>query len=175
MGFKRIDDRHDWINILRTAVANADKTGIASVFNSLAWHDGEQIARRAQRFLEELVPYYLAEQGPSAATAAQRLRIDLFRESLLAYYEDKPAAIEAAGEEDAMSWIAANAPAAASANLQMMESALGTPGVSTHRAIIRLHQQVDIDTYEALQQRVLMQVWDGVQSTLAELLAAAPR
>jgi hypothetical protein len=56
-----------------------------------------------------------------------------------------------------------------------MEASLGTPGVRTHRAIIELHKHLDIRTCDALQQRVLLQVWDGVQATLAELLAAAPR
>jgi len=175
MGFKRSSDPNEWVEALRLSVANADRTGIASVFSTLAWRDGEEIARRAQRFLEEIVPYYLAEQGPSAATAAQRLRVDLFRESMLAYFEEKPAPIAASSEEDVSGWIIANAPAVASANLQTMEAALGTPGVHTHRAIIQLHKHLDIRTCDALQQRVLMQVWDGVQATLAELLAAAPR
>ncbi|MBK1704407.1 hypothetical protein [Halochromatium glycolicum] len=175
MGFKRIENTNDWAEALRLSVANADETGIASVFSSLAWRDGEQIARRAHRFLEEIAPYYLAEQGPSAATAADRLRIDLFRESMLAYFEDKPAPIDTASEDDATSWVIANAPAAASANLQTMEAAMGTPGVRTHRAIIKLHKHLDMRTCEALQQRVLMQVWEGIQATLAELLAAAPR
>jgi hypothetical protein len=175
MRFIRSTGSDDWIDALRGAVASGDDTAIASVFSALAWHDGEAIARRAQRFLEEIAPYYLAEQGPSAATAAERLRMDLFRESLLSYFEDKPAAVDDAVEAGFRDWIDANAPAVASANLQAMEAALGTPGVRTHRKIIRLHKHLDMPSCDALQKRVLKQVWDGIESTLAELLAAAPR
>ena len=165
----------NWTATLRTAVALGDEAGVASVYSALVWQDSQQIAERAQAFLEEFAPIYFADQGLEPEALAHRLRMDLFAASVLAYLEGKEADVEQAVEHDIATWIEANAPAVASANLRVMEQELGEAGAETHRDVVRLHQLVDLETYERLQQRGLEQVWSGIETALADLLAAGER
>lgn len=167
--------QRNWRATLRLAVSMGDEIGVASVFSALVWEDGRQIAERAQAFLEAFAPFYFAEEEPGIATLEQRLRMDMFRESVLAYLEGKQADVEQAIEYDIETWIEANAPAIASANLSLMERELGEPGAATHRDVVKLHQLVELETYERIQQRGLARIWADIEATLAELLAAAER
>jgi hypothetical protein len=166
------DGSTEWHDTLRNAVARSNEIGVAKVFSALAWNDGEQIALRARRFLEAFAPYYFAEEGTDAATLEQRMRTDLFCESVLAYLEGKEAEVEHAVERDIPAWIQSNAPAIASANLHIMEGAFGRRGAATHRDVVRLHQLMDLPTFERVQQRTLEQTWGGIETTLADVLVA---
>lgn len=141
----------NWTATLRSAVALGDEIGVASVFSALVWQDSQQIAERAQAFLEEFAPIYFADEGLEPAALPHRLRMDLFAASVLAYMEGKEAQVEQAVEHDIATWIEANAPAVASANLRLMEQALGEAGAGTHRDVVRLHQLIDLETYERSQ------------------------
>ena len=134
----------NWTATLRTAVALGDEAGVASVYSALVWQDSQQIAERAQAFLEEFAPIYFADKGLEPEALAHRLRMDLFAASVLAYLEGK-------------------------------EQELGEAGAETHRDVVRLHQLVDLETYERVQQRGLEQVWSGIETALADLLAAGQR
>jgi hypothetical protein len=175
MTHEQAGSQRNWRATLRLAVSMGDEIGVASVFSALVWEDAQQIAQRAQAFLDEFAPFYFAEEGPGTATLEHRLRMDLFRESVLAYLEGKEADVEQAIEHDIDTWIEANAPAMASANLSLMERELGEPGAQTHRDVVKLHQLVELETYERIQQRALERLWADIEATLAELLAAAER
>ena len=62
-----------------------------------------------------------------------------------------------------------------SANLSLMEQALGRPGVDTHRDVVRLHRLIDLETYEEVQQHYLETTWAEIERSLADVLAAAAR
>lgn len=153
----------------------ADAAGVAKVFSTLVWEDSDQIAGRAQAFLEEFGPSYFADETLRAESLEDSLRMDLFGASVLAYLESKEADVELSVEHDIATWIEANAPAVTSANLRIMESALGEDGTATHREVVKLHQLIVLETYDSFQQRVLETVWSDVEMALSDVMSAAAR
>lgn len=164
---------HDWTEALRNAVATGNEQRVASVFSTLIWHDGEQISVRASAFLKQFAPNYFAEEDLGLATLEDRMRMDIFGASVLAYLEGRGVAIELSVEHDIATWIEANAPAMVSANLALMEAQLGQPGVATHRDQVKLHQLIDLEVYEQVQQRYLEKIWSDIEIKLADVVAAA--
>lgn len=160
-----------WPERLCTAVAVGDAEGVNRVFSLLVWGDGERIRVRAMAFLEEFAPSYRAETHLEPAQRVQRLRMDCFRASVLAYLEGRAVDIDLGEEHDIPTWIEANAPAIVSANLTLMEQALGEPGTARHRNVIKLHGLIDLALYEEFQQRALERNWAEVEKALAESLA----
>ncbi|NEX16036.1 MAG: hypothetical protein C1943_05225 [Halochromatium sp.] len=169
------ENTRTWTATLREAVALGDDEGVAKVFSFLVWQNGEQITIRAEAFLEEFAPIYLAEEDLSKTMLAERLRIDMFRESVLAYLEGKEAEVDQVIERDIPAWIEANAPAVASVNLRAMEEQLGQGGLETHRNQIKMHQLFKLEIYERVLQSHLQKVWSGIELTLDEVIATAAR
>ena len=80
-------NERNWTATLRTAVALGDEAGVASVYSALVWQDSQQIAERAQAYLEEFAPSYFADEDLQPEALPHRLRMDLFAGSVLAYLE----------------------------------------------------------------------------------------
>ncbi len=70
--------QHNWTATLRAAVAMGAADGVATVFSTLLWQDGERISIRARAFLEQFAPSYFAEEDLSGAMLEDRLRMDMF-------------------------------------------------------------------------------------------------
>ncbi len=134
-----------------------------------------RFAERAQANLEPFAPSYFADEDLQPEALPHRLRMDLFAGSVLAYMECKETEVEQAVAHDIATWIEANAPAVVSANLSLMEQALGRPGVDTHRDVVKLHRLIDMETYEEVQQHYLETTWAEIERSLADVLAAAAR
>ncbi|WP_201220557.1 hypothetical protein [Halochromatium roseum] len=164
-----------WMPALRAAVATGSHERVAEVFSLLIWQDGERISVRAKTFLEQFAPSYFAEKGLTAATIEERLRMETFSASVLAYLDGRGVEIELSVERDIATWIEANAPAMVSANLKLMEQQLGPDGFAAHRDQVKLHQLISLKIYEAVQQRALEKVWADIEADLAEVMAAAAR
>lgn len=172
MNGKATQDHH-WTQALREAVATGYHERIANIFSLLIWQDGERISVRAKTFLEQFAPNYFAEEGLTAETIEDRLRMEMFGASVLAYLEGRGVDIELSVERDIATWIEVNAPAMVSANLKLMEQQLGQVGFAAHRDQVKLHHLISLEVYEAVQQRALEKVWDDIETKLADVMAAA--
>lgn len=148
---------------------------MAKVFSTLVWEDSDQIAGRAQAFLEEFGPSYFADETLRSESLEDHLRMDLFGASVLAYLESKEADVELSVEHDIANWIEANAPAVANANLRLMEEALAQANAEAHRDVVKLHQLIVLETYDSFQQRALEKVWSDIEVALSDVMTAAAR
>ncbi|MEA1051869.1 hypothetical protein U5801_18960 [Lamprobacter modestohalophilus] len=173
MPHKQNSQTADWTEALCDAVATDDVQHVGNVFGHLVLQDCERISVRAKRFIEQFAPSYFADEDLDRDRLEAHLRMDVFGASVLAYLEVQDVAIELSVEHDIATWIEANAPALVSANLSQMEQALGQPGVGTHRDQVKLHQLIDLDIYEAIQQRILEKTWADIEVALADVMAAA--
>lgn len=167
------ENTQDWTATLRLAVESGDEIRVARMFSRLVWQDNESIAAQAQDFLEEFAPSYFAEEGFDTETLEHRLRMDLFGASMIPCLESKHAEIERSVEHDIDTWIEANTPAIVSAHIRFMEQELGEDSVETHQQVIKLHQLINLNLYEALEQRVLKEVWSNIETTLTDVMSAA--
>lgn len=172
---KQAESARVWTSTLRCAVATGDEAQVASVFSALVWQDAEHIAERSKAFLKEFIPIYVTDESLLPDSLEACLRMDLFGASVLAYLESKEADVELSVEHDIDNWIEANAPAVASANLRLMEEALGQASAETHREVIKLHQLVSLEACERLQYRALQETWSGIEYILSHTLTLIDR
>ena len=98
--------------------------------------------------------------------------MDVFYASMLAYLTANTDDIDESVEHDVPSWIEANAPALATTNLKRMEAALPDEP-NMHRALVAFHQLVDMEAFEAQQNRLLQDAWADIEADIRVRLVAA--
>jgi hypothetical protein len=102
-----------------------------------------------------------------------RLRMEMFSASVLAYLDAQGVGIEFSVERNIATWIKANAPAIVSAKLKLREQQLGQARFASDRDQVKLHQLISLEVYEAVQQRALDMTWADIKADLADVMAAA--
>jgi hypothetical protein len=167
------DVEQPWTKALRAAVATQNQERLNNVLGLVVWADVEQITRRANAFLEAFAPNYLADETLSRDRRLDQLRMDLFNASVIDYLDGRGVEVELSVEHDIATWIEANTPAMVSANLRLMERQLGAPGVETHLDVVKLHQLVKLNVFEAVQQRAIEECWAGLETLLVTLTEEA--
>ena len=144
---------------------------IMSAFSALAALDAYWIERRACTVIDGLAPDLLDDGGMGADGVLHQARMETFRTSLLECLEDKCPDIEPSVEHDIPTWIEANAPLVASANIRILEAALPADDPQAHRSLIEFHRLVDLDACETEQARVLLGVWSDIETKIRARLA----
>lgn len=165
---------------LGRALLSADKAMLTAVFERLAMLDGYRIAKRARSVLEALSPEVLDRLGDDPLERAHKVTMSAFRASVLSYFEEKSASVEPSVRGDITAWIDANAGAIASVNLQIMEDAISQAGTTaaqeahsgSAQQLARFRQLVDQRACEHHQQRILRDIWAGIETAIADLLSA---
>lgn len=162
---------------LQNALQSADTATLARVYERLALLDGYQVAKRARGVIEALTPEVLERLGNDPIERAHQVTMSTFRASVLSYFEEKSASVEPSVRGDITAWIDANAGAMTSANLQLMEDAISNTGTAAGQddpsggaeQRSQFRQLIDRRTCEHHQQRILRDIWAGIETAIAEL------
>lgn len=157
---------------LAGAVLSARHGRVGEAFAALASLDGYRIIRLARQVLDETDLATLADPDATPEEREHRAAMDVFHGSLFAYLSAHAEGIDESVEHDVPSWIEANAPALMSANLKRMEAALPADEPNPHRTLVEFHQRVDLDAFEAEQNRVLQTAWAEIETSIRARLAA---
>lgn len=156
---------------LQAAIEASAPDRIAAVFERLALFDGYQIAKRARAYLEAL----MTESGPGPEAdlleRAREITYGAFQASVWDYVQHKGAKADPAFTGDVPGWIDANAAAVAAANLAIMGGTLSGQGIADADMSARLEALVDKKGCELTQRRILRDIWAGVETSIAEVVA----
>jgi hypothetical protein len=137
---------------------------IMTAFEALVTLDAERIEGRAREALDGLDPEALGADDLGPDDLLQRATMEVFRESLLGALAETCTDIEPVVEGDIATWIAANAPAVALANIRVMEAALPANDPHAHRKLSEFHGLLDPARCEAEQTWVLLETWAGIEA-----------
>jgi hypothetical protein len=159
------------VETIRKAVISTQSGPIEQVFSALAFLDGHQIMQRAELFLAEIGHEHLHAMHITGDDPLHRLTMETFYTSLLEYAQDKPAEVETSVEHDIPLWIEANAAAIASANIRIMEAALPSAEIPSHRTLIEFHRHIDFAACEDTQNAMLQRTWAAIEMKITALLA----
>ncbi|MBK1618438.1 hypothetical protein CKO42_08310 [Lamprobacter modestohalophilus] len=154
-------------------MATSNQERLQNVIGLVVWADVDQIMVRAKVFLEEFAPNYLADETLHPDNLLDQLRMDLFNASVIDYLDGRGVEVELSVEHDIATWIEANTPAMVSANLRLMEQQFGAPGVETHLDVVKLHQLIKLNVFEAVQQRAIEECWATLETMLVTLTEEA--
>lgn len=159
------------VETIRKAVISTQSSPIEQVFNALVFLDGYRIMQRAELFLAETGHEHLKAISMAGDDPLHRLTMDVFYTSLLEYMRDKPAEVEGSVEHDIPTWIEANAAAITSANIQIMEAALPSDEIPSHRTLIEFHRHIDFSACEDEQNATLQRTWSAIEARIEAFLA----
>lgn len=148
---------------LQETLSPADADGIHAAFDALVWLDGHQILQRAEAFMADSdLDGIIGDLHGDAIW--HRLTMDAFYASMLDALCEKAQEVDASVEHDIASWIEANAPTVALANIAILEAAL--PHEQAQRTLIEFHQHLDVDRCTREQQRMLETTWADIEARL---------
>lgn len=158
------------VNIDRL-VSSTEPETIMAVFRALALLDAHEIEERARCFVEVTDPAGFWDNRLGPDDLRHRLTMDTFQGSMAEYLVEKCPEIWPSVEHDIPTWIEANAPTVAWANLKRMERHLPADDPQAYRSLIELHRLIDLEACEAEQTRILLDAWTAIESRIEARLA----
>jgi hypothetical protein len=168
-----LDEATAIVTHIKRAVISPQARTIREVFSALAWLDGYRIEERSRQALDAIDLAVLAAGRLDDTELLHVVTMEVFYGGLYEYLEEKSADIEMSVEHDVPTWIEANAPMVASANLRTMEAALPSDDAQAYRTLIEFHGLIDFADYAAEQNRVLQDTWVGIEAKIQAYLAGA--
>lgn len=159
------------VEAIQKTVTSTQSSTIQQVFSALVFLDSHRIMQRAELFLGETGQEHLHAMSITGDDPLHRLTMEVFYASLLEYAQDKPAEVETSVEHDIPTWIEANAAAIASANIRIMEAALPSDEIPSHRTLIEFHRHIDFAACENEQNAVLQRTWAAIEAKIMAFLA----
>jgi hypothetical protein len=168
-----LSEASDIVADIDRLVISTEPETIMAVFRALALLDAQQIEERARCFVGITDPADLWDNRLGPDDLRHRLTMDTFQGSMAEYLVEKCPEIAPSVEHDIPTWIEANAPTVAWANLKVMESHLPVDDPQAYRSLIELHRLLDLDACEAEQTRILLDAWAAIESRIDARLAGA--
>ena len=156
---------------LEQLVISTNPATVRKAFSALVYFDGLSIEERVIQCLAELNLELVANEPHFRAPAAHRVTMEVFYCALYEYFEEKPAIVEFAHDEDVPLWIEANVPAIVNANIEALEDLLPEDDPNPRRTLIGFHRMIDFDAYVAEQNQVLQAAWKRIEAKIGVYLA----
>lgn len=153
------------------AVISSRPEVVMAAFRALVALDGDHLEQHARQYIDIFDKADLAELQLDVGDLLYMLTVETFRGSVLPYLEKKCPDIEPSVEHDVPTWLEGNAELVASANIKIMESHLPANDPRAHRTLIEFHRSIDPAACESEQARVLLEVWAGIESRIAGIVA----
>lgn len=156
---------------LEQLVIATNPASVRKAFSALVYFDRLSIEERVTTCLAELDLQLVANEPHFRAPAAHRVTMEVFYCAIYEYFEEKPAIVEFAHDEDVPRWIEANAPAIVNASIEALEDLLPEDDPNPRPTLIGFHRMIDFDDYVAEQRQVLQAAWRGIEGKIGVYLA----
>lgn len=156
---------------LQEAIGTGESSKVTAVFERLALLDGYRIAKRARNFLEGLPAETLEGRADDPLERARTVTNGAFQTSVLDYVAQKGLSVDGRFDDDITAWIDSNAAVVCRTNLDALEEVLADHHPGGPEDLRKLKTLLDVGECQRKQQRILRDIWAGVETAIAEILS----